>query len=85
MLEARSEMPKRREVRIQVVIEKRGRWYIGYVPAIPGINVQERTLKAARASLVSALDELREIDPNALAAALDVDRRISEDILVRLS
>lgn len=78
-------MRKLREVRVPVVIEKRGRWYIAYVPSIPGINVQERSLKAARESLVSALDELREIDPNALAAVLDVDKRISEDVLVRLA
>jgi hypothetical protein len=78
-------MRKPREVRVPVVIEKRGRWYIGYVPSISGINVQERTLKAARESLASALEELREIDPNALSAALDVDERISEDVLVRLS
>jgi predicted RNase H-like HicB family nuclease len=76
---------KSREVRIPVVIEKRGRWYVGYAPSIPGINVQERTLKAARESLVSALDELREIDPSALSTALDVEERISEDVLVRLA
>ena len=28
-------------------IEKHGKWYIGYVPEVPGANTQGRTLKEA--------------------------------------
>jgi predicted RNase H-like HicB family nuclease len=37
------------------VFEKHGRWYIGYVEEIPGVNTQSRTLSEARANLKEAL------------------------------
>jgi len=37
------------------VFEKRGRWYIGYVEEVPGVNTQGRTLKEARKNLKEAL------------------------------
>lgn len=37
------------------VFEKRGKWYIGYVEEIPGVNTQGRTLKEARENLKEAL------------------------------
>jgi predicted RNase H-like HicB family nuclease len=37
------------------VFEKHGRWYIGYVEEIPGVNTQGRTLSEARANLKEAL------------------------------
>ncbi len=37
------------------VIEKRGRWYIGYVEELPGVNTQGRTLKEVRGNLNEAL------------------------------
>ena len=37
------------------VIEKRGRWYVGYVEEIPGVNTQGRTLKEVRENLKEAL------------------------------
>ena len=36
-------------------IEKRGRWYIGYVSEVPGVNTQGRTLKEVSANLKEAL------------------------------
>lgn len=48
------------------VFERHGRWYVGYVPAVPGVNSQERTLPQARKSLRKALQELAELDPKAL-------------------
>lgn len=46
------------------VFERHGRWYVGYIPEVPGVNAQEKTLKSARHSLVSALRELAELDPD---------------------
>lgn len=63
------------------VFERRGRWYVGYVPEVPGVNAQERTLGAARQALTAALQELAEIDP----AALRGKHRRIEQIEVRVS
>jgi hypothetical protein len=59
--------------RVTAVFERHGRWYVGYVPEVPGINAQERTLTAARRALTAALRELATIDPMALRGR---DRRI---------
>ena len=37
------------------IIEKRGKWYIGYVPEVPGANTQGRTLKEVSENLKEAL------------------------------
>lgn len=37
------------------VIEKRARWYIGYVPELPGANTQGRTLKEVSENLHEAI------------------------------
>ena len=48
------------------ILEKHGKWYVGYVPEVPGVNTQECILKAARSSLMMALHELAEMDPQAV-------------------
>lgn len=37
------------------VIEKHGRWYIGYVPELPGANTQGRTRKEVSENLKEAI------------------------------
>jgi len=37
------------------VIEKRGKWYIGYVEELPGVNTQGKTLREVRENLKEAL------------------------------
>jgi len=37
------------------VFEKVDNWYIGYVPELPGANVQEKTLEEAKVSLKEAI------------------------------
>ncbi len=37
------------------VYKKSGRWYLGWVEEIPGVNTQGRTLKEAKANLKEAL------------------------------
>ncbi len=63
------------------VFERHGRWYVGYVPEVPGVNAQELTLGAARRALTTALEELAEIDP----AALRGKHRRVERIEVRVT
>ncbi|MBI2872209.1 MAG: type II toxin-antitoxin system HicB family antitoxin [Chloroflexi bacterium] len=41
--------------RFSATIEKRGRWYIGYVPEVPGVNTQGRTLREVTENLKEAL------------------------------
>jgi len=42
------------------VFEKHGRWYVGYVEEIPGVNTQGRTLSEARENLKEALQLILE-------------------------
>jgi predicted RNase H-like HicB family nuclease len=42
-------------------IEKRGRWYIGTVEGIPGVNTQGRTLKELRRNLKEAIHLILEV------------------------
>jgi predicted RNase H-like HicB family nuclease len=37
------------------VIEKRDKWYIGYIEELPGVNTQGRTLKEVKENLHEAL------------------------------
>ena len=42
------------------VFARHGDWYVGYVEELPGANVQERTLEAARESLREAIELILE-------------------------
>jgi len=66
--------------RVTAVFERHGKWTVGYVPEVPGVNAQERTLAAARRSLLEALHELAELSPEAVRGK---HRRI-EKIEIRL-
>ena len=52
------------------VIEKRGKWYVGYVAGLPGVNTQGRTLKEVMENLREALcliiEANRELDERRL-------------------
>ena len=41
--------------RFIATIEKRGRWYVGYVEGMPGVNTQGRTLKEVSENLKEAI------------------------------
>ncbi|MGA8224598.1 MAG: type II toxin-antitoxin system HicB family antitoxin [Candidatus Acidiferrales bacterium] len=49
------------------VIEKRGRWYIGTVEEIPGVNTQGRTLRELRRNLKEAIQLILEANRSLLA------------------
>ncbi|MBI4676960.1 MAG: type II toxin-antitoxin system HicB family antitoxin [Elusimicrobia bacterium] len=38
------------------VYVRRGKWYVGYVEEVPGVNTQGRTLAEARRNLKEALE-----------------------------
>ncbi|MEK7865198.1 MAG: type II toxin-antitoxin system HicB family antitoxin [Planctomycetota bacterium] len=52
--------------RFDAVFERHGRWCVGYLPGVPGVHSQERTLQEARKSLRKALEELAVLDPRAV-------------------
>jgi len=43
------------ERKFTAVLQRRGKWYIGFVEEIPGVNTQGRTLKEVRENLREAL------------------------------
>ena len=54
----------------KAVIKKDGRWWIGWVEEVPGVNAQARTRRELVSNLKSALAEALEINrANAVAAA----------------
>ena len=52
------------------VIKNAGKWWIGWVEEVPGVNCQEKTHEALRESLRQALKEVLEFNrEDAIAAA----------------
>ena len=54
---------------------------MGYVPGIPGVNAQERTLRAARESLRVALRELADVNPKQLRGVRRQVERLEVDLV----
>jgi predicted RNase H-like HicB family nuclease len=50
------------ERQFTAVIQKRGRWYVGWVEEVPGVNTQGRTLAEVRRNLKEALRDILEIN-----------------------
>jgi predicted RNase H-like HicB family nuclease len=55
--------------RFTSVIEKRGKWFVGYIEEIPGVNTQGKTLAETRRNLKEALTMV--IEANRELAARD--------------
>ena len=62
------------------VIEKRGKWYVGYVEEIPGVNTQGRTIAEARRNLKEALAMV--IEANRELAARERSRDAKREPIV---
>ena len=41
--------------RFTAIYKKRGKWYLGWIEEIPGVNTQGKTLKEAKENLKEAL------------------------------
>jgi predicted RNase H-like HicB family nuclease len=65
------------------VIEKRGRWYIGTVEEIPGVNTQGRTLAEVRRNLKEAVQLILETN-RSLAAREHTARAKREQITIHI-
>ncbi len=61
------------------VYQKRGKWYVGYVEEVSGVNSQGRTMREARNNLQEALGLV--IDVNRAALAREVRGRVIREPL----
>ena len=50
--------------RFTAIYKKQGRWYIGWVEEIPGVNTQGRSLKEAKENLREALSLVLDANQN---------------------
>ena len=46
---------KNMKQKFTAIYKKRGKWYLGWIEEIPGVNTQGRTIKEARENLREAL------------------------------
>ncbi len=54
------------------IVKHRGKWWIGWIEEVPGVNCQERTHEELTQSLAETLSEALELNrQDALAAAGD--------------
>ncbi|MFY9688520.1 MAG: type II toxin-antitoxin system HicB family antitoxin [Candidatus Acidiferrales bacterium] len=65
------------------IIEKKGRWYIGTIEEIPGVNTQGRTLSEVRRNLREAI-ELIVVSNRLLASKEHTSQAKREPITVRV-
>jgi len=65
------------------IIEKKGRWYVGTVEEIPGVNTQGRTLSEVRRNLKEAIALILESN-RALLAKERTSHAKREPITVRI-
>jgi predicted RNase H-like HicB family nuclease len=66
------------------VFEKRGKWYIGYVEEVPGVNTQGRTLSEARKNLKEALTLILKTNRELTEKRLSGQKVVKEPIAVNL-
>jgi len=66
------------------VIEKRGKWYVGYVEEVPGVNTQGKTLKEVRENLKEALYLIIEANKELTARDQADTQVIKEPIIVEV-
>ncbi|MBI3609151.1 MAG: type II toxin-antitoxin system HicB family antitoxin [Nitrospirae bacterium] len=66
------------------VFEKRGKWYVGYVEEITGVNTQGRTLKETRKNLKEALALILETNRELAEKRLSGQNVLKEPIAVNI-
>jgi predicted RNase H-like HicB family nuclease len=66
------------------VFEKRGKWYVGHVEEILGVNTQGRTLKETRKNLKEALALILETNRELAEKRLSGQNVVKEPIAVNI-
>lgn len=64
---------------------KRGKWYLGWVEEVPGVNTQGRTLRSARTNLREALQLVLSANRTILGRECRSTRRIREPLRISVS
>ena len=63
------------------VVKRDGKWWIGWIEEVPGVNAQDRTRRALMSSLRSALREALELNrTEALAIACDAYEEVRIEV-----
>ncbi|TAL19201.1 type II toxin-antitoxin system HicB family antitoxin [Patescibacteria group bacterium] len=62
------------------IYEKRGKWYLGWVEEIPGVNTQGKTLKEAKENLKEALELILEV--NRVMSRKEISGRVIREPVV---
>jgi predicted RNase H-like HicB family nuclease len=68
--------------RFTAIIERDGKWYVGYCPEVPGANGQGRTTKKCKESLSEAISVILE-DRRKDAFKIVPKEAIRETVVVR--
>ncbi|MBI5573869.1 MAG: type II toxin-antitoxin system HicB family antitoxin [Elusimicrobia bacterium] len=67
------------------VYEKRGKWYIGYVDEIPGVNTQGKTLSEVKKNLKEALKLILEANKQLSQKETKPEKILKEPIYATMS
>lgn len=62
------------------IYKKSGKWYLGWIEEIPGVNTQGKTLKEAKANLREALEFVLEANRMLVAKESPKGKVIKESI-----
>jgi len=65
------------------VYEKRGKWYVGYIEEIPGVNTQGKTLREVKKNLKEALKLILEANRELTRKTVSAEEVIREPIFVK--
>ncbi|MDP2937316.1 MAG: type II toxin-antitoxin system HicB family antitoxin [Dehalococcoidia bacterium] len=66
------------------IIEKRGKWFVGYIEEIPGVNTQGKTVKETRSNLQEALNLILQANRELAISGPPPERVIRESIYVEV-
>ncbi len=66
------------------IYKKSGKWYLGWVEEMPGVNTQGRTLKEAKENLKEALELILETNRILTKKEIPMGRVIREPLSISL-
>lgn len=64
--------------------QKRGKWYLGWVEEVPGVNTQGRTLREAKTNLREALSLVLAANREILAREFRTEKPIRENLKITI-
>lgn len=64
--------------------KKSGKWYLGWIEEIPGVNTQGKTLRETKENLREALELILEVNRKFTQRGLPKGKILRESILMRV-